>query len=159
MSAKVKLGVVGCGVVATAYYLPYIATMKNAELLAVCDRFETRTRACTRLFGAKEEYLDYDEMIDRADIEAVLILTAPGTHASFSVKAAEAGPLDPRVEVTETLGFESYVHADVAGQKVVAQVRSAEARALAPGAEVTLAVAPGSVHLFDPESGEAIRTG
>ena len=91
MSAKVKIGVVGCGVVATAYYLPYIAKMKNAELVAVCDRFETRTTACMRLFGAKEAYLDYNEMIDRADIEAVLILTAPGTHAPFAVKAAESG--------------------------------------------------------------------
>lgn len=88
---KVKLGVVGCGVVAAAYYLPYIMKMENAELTAVCDRFETRTRACARLFGAKEQYLDYDEMIDKADIEAVLILTAPGTHVPFSLKAVEAG--------------------------------------------------------------------
>jgi len=91
MQRKVKLGVVGCGVVATAYYLPYIAKMKNAELVAVCDRFETRTKACMRLFGAREQYLDYQDMIDRADIEAVLILTAPGTHARFAIAAAEAG--------------------------------------------------------------------
>jgi len=87
----VKLGVVGCGVVATAYYLPYIRNMKNAELVAVCDRFETRTKACERLFGAKELYDDYHQMIDKADIEAVLILTAPGTHVPFAIKAAEAG--------------------------------------------------------------------
>ncbi len=31
----VKVGVVGCGVVATAYYLPYL--MKHADLIAVCD--------------------------------------------------------------------------------------------------------------------------
>jgi predicted dehydrogenase len=36
-------------------------------------------------------YLDYNEMIDRADIEVVLILTAPGPHVAFGVKAAEAG--------------------------------------------------------------------
>ncbi len=30
------------------------------------------------------EYLDYDEMVDRADIEAVFILTAPGTHVPFA---------------------------------------------------------------------------
>jgi predicted dehydrogenase len=88
---KVKVGVVGCGVVATAYYLPYLMKMETAELVAVCDRFETRTRACARLFGAKEQYLDYDEMIARADIEAVLILTAPGTHVPFTLKAVQAG--------------------------------------------------------------------
>ena len=42
---KVKVGVVGCGVVASAYYLPYLMKMETAEITAVCDRFETRTRA------------------------------------------------------------------------------------------------------------------
>jgi predicted dehydrogenase len=87
---KVKVGVVGCGVVATAYYLPYLMHMDTVELVAVCDRFATRTQACARLFGAKEQYLDYDEMIERADIEAVFILTAPGTHVPFTLKAVAA---------------------------------------------------------------------
>jgi predicted dehydrogenase len=90
-SRKVKVGVVGCGVVATAYYLPYLMNMETVELVAVCDRFETRTRACARLFGARQQYLDYDEMIARADIEAVFILTAPGTHVPFTLKAVQAG--------------------------------------------------------------------
>ncbi len=88
---KVKVGVVGCGVVATAYYLPYLMQMDDVDLVAVCDRFETRTRASARLFGAREQYLDYAEMIARADIEAVFILTAPGTHGPFTLQAVEAG--------------------------------------------------------------------
>jgi predicted dehydrogenase len=88
---KVKVGIVGCGVVASAYYLPYLMDMDSVELVAVCDRFETRTRACARLFGAQQQYLDYHEMIERADIEAVFILTAPGTHVPFALKAAQAG--------------------------------------------------------------------
>jgi predicted dehydrogenase len=65
--------------------------MDTVELVAVCDRFETRTRASARLFGAREQYLDYYEMIQHADIEAVFILTAPGTHVPFTLKAIEAG--------------------------------------------------------------------
>ena len=91
MNRKVKVGVVGCGVVATAYYLPYLMNMETVDLVAVCDLYETRTEACMRLFGAKEQYQDYYEMIDRADIEAVFILTAPGTHVPFTLKAIEAG--------------------------------------------------------------------
>ncbi|MCU0519320.1 MAG: Gfo/Idh/MocA family oxidoreductase [Anaerolineae bacterium] len=87
---KVKVGVVGCGVVATAYYLPYLMRMETVDLVAVCDRYETRTAATARLFGAREQYLDYDDMIDRADIEAVFILTAPGTHVPFTLKAVGA---------------------------------------------------------------------
>jgi predicted dehydrogenase len=91
LSKKVKVGVVGCGVVATAYYLPYLMKMDTVDLVAVCDRFETRTQACARLFGAREQYLDYDEMIAHADIEVVFILTAPGTHVPFSLKAIQTG--------------------------------------------------------------------
>jgi len=39
-SRKVKVGVVGCGVAATAYYLPYLMKMDTTELVAVCDRFK-----------------------------------------------------------------------------------------------------------------------
>lgn len=88
---KVKVGIVGCGVVATAYYLPYLMKMDSVELVAVCDLYEERTAACVRLFGAKEAYLDYDEMIEKADIEAVFILTVPGTHVPFTLKAIEKG--------------------------------------------------------------------
>lgn len=88
---KVKIGVVGCGVVATAYYLPYLARDPRAELVAVCDLRESRTKDCIRLFGARESYQDYNDMIDRADIEAVWILTAPGTHVPFALKAIAAG--------------------------------------------------------------------
>ena len=88
---KVKVGVVGCGVVATAYYLPYLMRMETVDLVAVCDRYEIRTGASARLFGAKEQYLDYYEMIDQADIDAVFILTAPGTHVPFTMKAVDAG--------------------------------------------------------------------
>ena len=88
---KVKIGVVGCGVVATAYYLPFLMQHPDADLVAVCDLFEDRTSACMRLFGAKEQYLDYYEMLAQADIDAVWILTAPGTHVPFTLKAVELG--------------------------------------------------------------------
>ncbi len=88
---RVKIGVVGCGVVATAYYLPWLRKYPQAELVAVCDTYPERTSACVRLFGAREAYSDYNDMIRRADIEAVWILTGPGTHVPFTLRALEAG--------------------------------------------------------------------
>jgi predicted dehydrogenase len=88
-NGKVKVGVVGCGVVATAYYLPWLS--KHADLVAVCDRMVSRAQDCQRLFGARTAYSDYFKMLQEADMEAVWILTGPGTHKSFAVAAAEAG--------------------------------------------------------------------
>lgn len=88
---KVRVGVVGCGVVATAYYLPYLMRMQTAEITAVCDLVPARTEACMRLFGAKSAYTDYYDMLEQADLDAVFILTAPGTHVPFTLKALEKG--------------------------------------------------------------------
>jgi predicted dehydrogenase len=88
---KIKVGIVGCGVVATAYYLPYLMRMPNVEIRAVCDRVPARTAACQRLFGAQAAFADYDTMLEQADLDAVLILTAPGTHVPFTLKAIAHG--------------------------------------------------------------------
>ncbi|MEX0886935.1 MAG: Gfo/Idh/MocA family oxidoreductase [Phycisphaeraceae bacterium] len=87
----VRIGIVGCGVVATGYYLPYLLDFEQAEITAVCDLDPKRTAACVRLFGAKQQYTDYFEMLDKADLDAVFILTAPGTHAKFALAAIEHG--------------------------------------------------------------------
>lgn len=88
---NMRIGIVGCGVVATGYYLPYLLHETRAEIAAVCDLSADRTEACARLFGAGEQYQDYFRMIDEARLDAVLILTAPGTHARFAIAAAERG--------------------------------------------------------------------
>lgn len=89
--STIKVGVVGCGVVSTAYYLPHLMKMEGVEITAVCDLYPERIEACQRLFGAKETYTDYDEMLRKADIDAVFILTGPGTHAAFTLAAIDAG--------------------------------------------------------------------
>ncbi|MEL7238171.1 MAG: Gfo/Idh/MocA family oxidoreductase, partial [Planctomycetota bacterium] len=43
------------------------------------------------LFGAKKGFTDYTDMLDGGDLDAVLILTAPGTHLAFSLAAIERG--------------------------------------------------------------------
>jgi predicted dehydrogenase len=88
---RIKIGVVGCGVVATAYYLPFLMTYEKADLVAVCDRSQARASAAARLFNARETYTDYAEMIRTSDLDAVWILTGPGTHKAFAIMAAEAG--------------------------------------------------------------------
>ena len=88
---NIRVGVVGCGVVATAYYLPVLIDHEHVELVAVCDLERARVDACMRLFGAAEGYTDYFDMLEQARLDAVFILTAPGTHLTFSLAAIEKG--------------------------------------------------------------------
>lgn len=88
---KIRVGVVGCGVVATAYYLPFLLTRSDVEITAVCDRRRTRAEETKRLFGAKIAYDDYGAMLRQSDVELVFVLTGPGTHVAFTVAAVESG--------------------------------------------------------------------
>jgi predicted dehydrogenase len=65
--------------------------MPEVELVAICDLYPERIAASARLFSAKEQYLDYDEMLAQAEVDAVLILSGPGTHAPFTLAAVKAG--------------------------------------------------------------------
>ena len=86
-----RVGVVGCGVVASAYYLPHLARDDRVVIEALCDLNVGRAIECRRLFNARSVYGDYFEMLEKADIDVVFILTAPGTHVPFALAAIEAG--------------------------------------------------------------------
>ncbi|MEM2940587.1 MAG: Gfo/Idh/MocA family oxidoreductase [Thermoproteota archaeon] len=88
-SRKVRCGVVGCGVVANESYFPVI--IEKGELVATCDRNKERAKRSMELWGAKEYYTNVDEMLRKADIDAVFILSGMGMHAEHAAKAAKAG--------------------------------------------------------------------
>lgn len=88
---KVAFGVVGCGDVARRFYLPAMRASPDIELAAVCDRVEDRARSVREEFGAGSHYTDFTEMLARADIEAVAVLTNPQFHFSLSLQALKAG--------------------------------------------------------------------
>jgi len=116
----VRFGVVGCGDIANACYLPLLR--EKAELIATCDVMEERARRSKENWGAREYYTNFDEMLEKADIEAVVITTPHATHAQLVVKAARAGK---HVLVQKPLAT-TIDDADVA----VHEVRKAKVKAL-----------------------------
>ena len=68
-----------------------------------------------------------------------------------------ASNLRGAVDVIEPLGAESYLHVRTADAEVVAEVPTSSVEGLKPGDDVAFEVAPEDVHLFDPDSGIALR--
>ena len=95
MVKKVKFGVVGCGVAATDFILPNLVQpqmkKKGVELTGVCDTNEGRAKETMRVFGAKEMYTDFREMLEKSDIDAVAILTPVASHFPIAIESARAG--------------------------------------------------------------------
>src|SRR5262245_15825963 len=89
---KVRLGVVGCGVIANNTYLPGIQGLtETAELVAVCDQQGHLAEQAAARFGAQEVYTDYEAMLTRAPVDAVVVLTNIQSHAPNVLAALEAG--------------------------------------------------------------------
>jgi predicted dehydrogenase len=88
---KVKVGLVGCGVIANSSYLPGIVATPTAELVAVCDIVEERAKAAAEQFGASQVYTDLDEMLEQSGIEFLVNTTHIQAHYEVNLKALQAG--------------------------------------------------------------------
>lgn len=63
----------------------------EACVRAVCDVNAAELDAARAAFGADEQYTDYEEMLDRAKLDAVIIATPMHLHASQAIAALERG--------------------------------------------------------------------
>ncbi len=75
-------------------------------------------------------------------------------HLELGETADGAARVDVKADVVEYLGNEEMIHASAGGRDIVAVVDSA-AR-VRPGDILELHVAPGKLHLFDPETGATL---
>ena len=90
MGQRLRVGVVGCGVIAQVMHLPHLRELDDEyELAAVCDISTTVAEACMREFGAARAVTQWQELLDMR-LDAVLVLTS-GSHAPIAIGAAESG--------------------------------------------------------------------
>jgi hypothetical protein len=95
-SERVVLGGIGIGNRGT-YDLSCFLEQKDVVFAAVCDIKESRRVAVKKtadnLYGNQDCAMirDFRELLDRPDIDAVLIATGPNWHATAAMAAARAG--------------------------------------------------------------------
>ncbi len=65
--------------------------VNGARIHAVCDVRAEKLDECARRFGADEKYADYDEMLENADLDAVVIGTPMQFHVPQSIQALRRG--------------------------------------------------------------------
>jgi predicted dehydrogenase len=86
-----KFGLVGCGRIAKRHSdLLGNGQIEGARLAAVCDVVPARAQALADAF-AIPWYADMHEMMKRADLDAVVILTESGHHAEHVIALAPYG--------------------------------------------------------------------
>ena len=86
-----KVGIVGCGRIATLVRLPLLEKIEEVEVVATADTNEERLRETLEKFHVDEGYTDYRRMLEKADVEAVYVCTPPETHFQIVIDSVNHG--------------------------------------------------------------------
>jgi len=95
-SERVTVGGIGIGN-RGQYDLGCFLEQSDVQFVAVCDVKEIRRTVVKKIADTKygnencKTYRDYREILDRPDLDAVLIATGPNWHATMAMAAAKAG--------------------------------------------------------------------
>lgn len=84
-----NFGIVGAGLIAD-FHARAIADIPNAKLVAVCDVVKEKVDEFAKKHSCSP-FLDYQEMIDKGNVDILTIATPSGFHMEPTVAAAKAG--------------------------------------------------------------------
>jgi predicted dehydrogenase len=86
---RVRIGLIGCGDIATTGHLPALRRSPDAELVAVMDSDSTRSRAVADDYGCR--VAQSIEQLTNLGVRAVVIATPPHVTPALSQAALAAG--------------------------------------------------------------------
>ena len=84
-----RFGLIGCGNIG-AIRANALGKSKTGRLVAVADIDTTRAKEIGTPLGA-DVTADWKELVQRSDVDAVIVSTAPALHAEMTIEALEAG--------------------------------------------------------------------
>lgn len=88
--SKVKVGVIGAGLIAQVAHIP--AYMEaGAEIVGIAEIVESRAKKVAEKFSIPKVYFDYKDLILDPEIEAISICTPNYLHAQMTIDALMAG--------------------------------------------------------------------
>jgi myo-inositol 2-dehydrogenase/D-chiro-inositol 1-dehydrogenase len=88
---KIKIGIVGLGRLGKVHAQNIAFKIPNAELTAACSIMPQELEYAKKELGISDVYADYREMLAKADIDAVVVVTTSGEHCWQIAAALDAG--------------------------------------------------------------------
>ena len=89
-TSPVRIGAIGAGFIAD-YHLAGLAAAGGADVRVICGRTPETTQALATRYGIAEIATDWRQVLERKDLDAVVITTPDHTHAEIAIAAAAAG--------------------------------------------------------------------
>ena len=112
---KIRVGIAGLGRMGAMHAQNIFHQIPEAEITAACSIVPAELEYARDALGVKQIFSDYDEMLEKSDVDAVVIVTATALHAQHAIKALQKGkhvfvekPMG--VDVAECLEIERIVN-------------------------------------------------
>jgi predicted dehydrogenase len=90
MSAPLRIGVIGCGIIAPAHVESY-QRLESVEVVHACDLVEEKARGLAARYGIGRTSTDAAELFADDSVDAVSICTDHASHAPLAEAALAAG--------------------------------------------------------------------
>jgi predicted dehydrogenase len=86
-----RVGLAGCGLVASQVHLPVLSRRRDVRLVGVADVDPARRAAACRRVPGVRAFETYEEMLVGADLDAVIVALPSALHAPATLAALRAG--------------------------------------------------------------------
>jgi predicted dehydrogenase len=87
----IGVAIIGCGGVTLQNHIPGLAICREAKLVALCDTDAATLNRAAQQTGVTEQSSNYEEILARDDVHAVVIATPNVTHAPIALAAIARG--------------------------------------------------------------------
>jgi predicted dehydrogenase len=91
MPNKVRVGIVGTSQFAEKMHYAPLASHPAAEIAALCGRSRERAEELAARFQVPQVFTSWQEMIERAGVDAVVVVTPDDLHYPITMAALRAG--------------------------------------------------------------------
>jgi|YelNatPaOPRAMG01_1025707.scaffolds.fasta_scaffold00805_13 predicted dehydrogenase len=86
----VGVGVIGCGSIGK-YHIDRCLKLSEAKVVAACDIDEQALKEVKEKFKVENLYVDYHDLLNRKDVEAVVVSLPNYLHAPVTIDALKSG--------------------------------------------------------------------
>jgi predicted dehydrogenase len=91
MNEQIRVGVVGTSWWADMMYLPVLKNHSQASISAICGRNQMRAEEMAGKYGIPNVFTNYQEMIERGNLDAIVIAVPDDLHFPIAIAALDAG--------------------------------------------------------------------
>lgn len=127
---KINFGIIGLGAISNTH-IKAVKKTKGAGLVAVCSRSPEKVRLRAEELEVRG-YTSFEELLRDSEVDAIIILTPPYTHAEIGIRSARAGKhvmIEKPIDIDEEKAKELIDTCEEKGVKltVISQMRFGKA--------------------------------